>query len=130
MHLFSRRHGLYLVLEGSALFAALGGDELPPQEPGHTRPNGNWGTTVAIQGPCLGRGGWLRGQRQTVRAGNVRSLGSMPINDRLTGRNSNSGWNISPGVRATCNQDGAVLLDIDHGLCYSLNAVGGRIWQV
>jgi hypothetical protein len=54
----------------------------------------------------------------------------MLINDKLTGGNSNSVWNISPGVRATCNQDGAVLLDIDRGLYYSLNAVGGRIWQV
>jgi len=54
----------------------------------------------------------------------------MLINDRLQGSNSNSGWKISPGVRATCNEDGAVVLDIDHGLCYSLNAVGGRIWQV
>jgi len=23
-----------------------------------------------------------------------------------------------------------VLLDINHGLCYGLNALGGRIWQV
>jgi|ERR1700733_4495836 len=54
----------------------------------------------------------------------------MLINDRLKCSNSNSGWKVSPGVRATCNEDGAVLLDIDHGLCYSLNAVGGRIWHV
>jgi hypothetical protein len=52
------------------------------------------------------------------------------MNDKLKGSNGNSGWKVSPGVRATCNQDGAVLLDIDHGLCYSLNAVAGRIWQV
>src|SRR5208282_2346501 len=130
MRLFGRRHGLYLVLERGTLFAALGSDELPPQEPRNIRQNGNRGTTVAIQGACLGRGGWSRGQRQTVCAGNVRSLGSMLTNDRLKGSNSNSRWKVSPGVRATCNEDGAVLLDIDHGLCYSLNAVGGRIWQV
>src|ERR1039458_1473565 len=130
MHLFGGRHGLYLVLERGALFATLGSDELPPQEPRDIRPNGNRSTTVAIQGACLGRGGWSRGQRQTVRAGNVLSLGSMLINNSLKGSNSNSGWKVSPGVRATCNQDGAALLDIDHGLCYSLNAVGGRIWQV
>jgi hypothetical protein len=52
------------------------------------------------------------------------------MSDRLKGGNSNSEWKVSPGVRATCNQDGAVLLDIDRGLCYGLNAVGGRIWQV
>ncbi len=39
-------------------------------------------------------------------------------------------WAIVNHVRATCNADGAVLLDIDKGRCYSLNAVGGRIWQV
>jgi hypothetical protein len=110
--------------------AALRGNDLPPQEPRDIRPNGNRGTTVAIQGACVGRGGWSRGQRQTVCAGNVRSLGSMLINDKLKGSESNSGWKVSLRVRATCNEDGAVLLDIDHGLCYSLNAVGGRIWQV
>ena len=130
MRLFGGRHGLYLVLEGGILFAALGSDLLPPQEPRHIRPSGNRRTTIAIQGACLGRSGWSRGQRQTVCDGNVRSLGSMLINDRLKGRNRTSGWKASPGVRATCNEDGALLLDIDHGLCYSLNAVGGRIWQV
>jgi len=52
------------------------------------------------------------------------------MNDKLKDSNDNSGWKVSPAVRATCNEDGAVLLDIDHGLCYGLNAVGGRIWQV
>src|SRR5258708_37593290 len=79
MHLFGGRHGLYLVLERGALFAALGSDELPPQEPRDICTNGNRGTTVAIQGACLGRGGWSRGQRQTLRAKNVRSLESMLI---------------------------------------------------
>src|ERR1035441_1347049 len=83
MRLFGRRHGVHLVLERGTLFAALGSDELPPQESRDIRPNGNRGTTVAIQGPCLGRGEWSRGQRQTVRAGNVRSLGSVLKNDRL-----------------------------------------------
>jgi hypothetical protein len=53
----------------------------------------------------------------------------MLINERLKGSNSDSGWKASPSVRATCNEHGAVLLDIDHGFCYSLNPVGGRIWQ-
>ena len=37
-------------------------------------------------------------------------------------------WEVSPDVRATYSEDGAVLLDIDKGLCYSLNVVGSRIW--
>jgi hypothetical protein len=42
----------------------------------------------------------------------------------------NSSWAIANHVRATCNVDGAVLLDIDKGICYSLNAVGGRVWEM
>ncbi len=37
-------------------------------------------------------------------------------------------WRISPEVRATYSEDGAVLLDISKGLCYSLNPVAARIW--
>ncbi len=37
-------------------------------------------------------------------------------------------WRISPEVRATYSEDGAVLLDINKGLCYSLNPVAARIW--
>jgi hypothetical protein len=37
-------------------------------------------------------------------------------------------WRVSPDVRATYSEDGAVLLDINKGLCYTLNAVGSRIW--
>ena len=37
-------------------------------------------------------------------------------------------WAVSPEVRATYSADGAVLLDINKGLCYSLNVVGSRIW--
>ena len=37
-------------------------------------------------------------------------------------------WAVSPGVRATYSEDGAVLLDIDECLCYSLNLVGARTW--
>jgi hypothetical protein len=51
-------------------------------------------------------------------------------NDKLKGRDGNSQWKVSRGVRGTCNEDGALLLDIVHGLCYGLNAVGGRIWQL
>ena len=37
-------------------------------------------------------------------------------------------WAISPDVRATYSEDGAVLLDINKGVCYSLNPVASRIW--
>ena len=37
---------------------------------------------------------------------------------------------VAKGVRETINQDGAVLLDIEQGLCFSLNPVGARIWEM
>jgi hypothetical protein len=37
-------------------------------------------------------------------------------------------WAISPHARATIGVDGGVLLDIEKGLCYSLNLVGAKIW--
>ena len=37
-------------------------------------------------------------------------------------------WGISPDVRSTYTGDGAVLLDINKGICYSLNSVAARIW--
>ena len=33
-------------------------------------------------------------------------------------------------VRETINQDGAVLLDIKQGLCFSMNPVGARVWEM
>lgn len=41
----------------------------------------------------------------------------------LPGRPSNS-------VREVENQDGAVLLDIEQGLCFSINPVGAKIWHM
>lgn len=38
-------------------------------------------------------------------------------------------WSISPDVRTTYSEDGAVLLDIRKGLCYSLDPVAARIWD-
>jgi Coenzyme PQQ synthesis protein D (PqqD) len=38
-------------------------------------------------------------------------------------------WVVSPDVRSTYSQDGAVLLDIRMGLCYSLNPVAARVWS-
>lgn len=37
---------------------------------------------------------------------------------------------LAPSVRDAINQDGAVLLDIEQGLCLSLNVVGATIWQM
>ena len=37
---------------------------------------------------------------------------------------------IAAGVRETASEDGAVLLDIEQGICFSLNPVGLRIWEL
>jgi hypothetical protein len=37
---------------------------------------------------------------------------------------------ISPRVKQTENEDGAVLLDIEQGVCFSLNVVGLKIWEM
>lgn len=37
---------------------------------------------------------------------------------------------IAPGVRETGSEDGAVLLDIEQGICFSLNPVGLKIWEL
>ncbi len=37
---------------------------------------------------------------------------------------------IAPGVRVTASEDGAVLLDIEQGICFSLNPVGLKIWEL
>ena len=38
-------------------------------------------------------------------------------------------WTLSPHVRSTHSDDGAVLLDIKGGMCYSLNVVAARAWS-
>ena len=43
---------------------------------------------------------------------------------------SNCAWNVSSSVRSTYTQDGAVLLDVEKGLCYSLNVVAAKVWSV
>lgn len=43
---------------------------------------------------------------------------------------NDSAIKVAKGVRETANQDGAVLLDIEQGLCFSLNPVGSRIWNM
>ena len=42
---------------------------------------------------------------------------------------SNAMWLVSPDVRSTYSEDGAVLLDIRKGFCYSLNPVAARVWS-
>ena len=37
---------------------------------------------------------------------------------------------IAPGVRETASEDGAVLVDIEQGICFSLNPVGLKIWEL
>jgi Coenzyme PQQ synthesis protein D (PqqD) len=37
---------------------------------------------------------------------------------------------IPAGIRETTSQDGAVLLDIEQGICFSLNPVGLKIWEL
>jgi hypothetical protein len=37
---------------------------------------------------------------------------------------------IAPGVKETASADGAVLLDIAQGICFSLNPVGLKIWDM
>ena len=37
---------------------------------------------------------------------------------------------IASGVRETASEDGAVLLDIEQGICFSLNPVGLKIWRM
>jgi len=37
---------------------------------------------------------------------------------------------LSDSVRETINQDGAVLLDIKQGICFSMNPVGAKIWEL
>jgi len=37
---------------------------------------------------------------------------------------------IPATIRAAASEDGAVLLDIEQGVCFSLNAVGLKIWEL
>jgi hypothetical protein len=39
-------------------------------------------------------------------------------------------FTIVLGVRETASEDGAVLLDIEQGVCFSLNPIGLRIWEL
>ena len=41
-----------------------------------------------------------------------------------------TGLTIAPGVREVASEDGAVLLDVEQGVCFSLNPVGLKIWDL
>jgi len=41
---------------------------------------------------------------------------------------SNCVWSVSDSIRSTYTQDGAVLLDVKKGACYSMNVVAARVW--
>lgn len=43
---------------------------------------------------------------------------------------SSSELAVAPGVREVCSEDGAVLLDVEQGVCFSLNPVGLKIWEL
>jgi len=48
----------------------------------------------------------------------------------MSEQENNSAMKVANGVRETNSQDGAVLLDIDQGLCFSMNPVGAKIWAM
>lgn len=37
---------------------------------------------------------------------------------------------VAPSVREVASEDGAVLLDVEQGVCFSLNPVGLKIWEL
>jgi len=37
---------------------------------------------------------------------------------------------LPPALRASANDDGLVLLNVETGQIYTSNAIGGRIWQL
>lgn len=51
----------------------------------------------------------------------------MTITDDSTGITD---LTIAPDVREVTSEDGAVLLDIEQGICFSLNPVGLKIWDL
>ncbi len=62
-HQLCHRHGLHLVLEGSALPATLRGHSMSAQEVRRAGTDGHRRATDAVQGPRVGRSRWPRRQR-------------------------------------------------------------------
>jgi hypothetical protein len=70
------------------------------------------------------------GTRSDLRGQTARETPSIIKEKQLSEQVNNSAIKVAKGVRETVNQDGAVLLDIEQGLCFSLNPVGTRIWEM
>lgn len=60
----------------------------------------------------------------------IRAEGSVARRQDLSKSVTTSNVTIAPGVREVVSEDGAVLLDIEQGVCFSLNSVGLRIWEL
>ena len=48
----------------------------------------------------------------------------------MNGPSNQNDITIASGVRQTASEDGAVLLDAEQGICFSLNPVGLTIWEL
>ena len=48
----------------------------------------------------------------------------------MSEQENNCAIKVAKGVRETVNHDGVVLLDIEQGLCFSLNPIGTKIWAM
>ncbi len=74
-------------------------------------------------------------QRISKRLDELVGLDWRPAHSASNGQNGGKvnstyicGWLVSPGVRSTYIGDGAVLLNVKEGLCYSLNGVAAQVW--
>lgn len=72
---------------------------------------------------------FFRGLKQQARSNSRVCQFPFVIRGRKVNANEYATWRISPDVRSTYSEDGAVLLDIRKGLCYSLNPVAARVWS-
>jgi hypothetical protein len=55
---------------------------------------------------------------------------SCPVGHPNTSAELPSDLCVAPSVRDVQNQDGAVLLDLQQGICFSMTQVGAEIWQL
>jgi hypothetical protein len=79
----------------------------------------------------------MSGKRRLMGTGTevdgVRAIGTEKVyakEEQLSEQGNNSRIKVARRVRETVNQDGAVLLDIEQGLCFSLNPIGTKIWEM
>lgn len=47
----------------------------------------------------------------------------------MTAYARNVSLQIPSNIKETASEDGGVLLDVDRGICFSINSVGLKIWQ-